>query len=104
MFMETIEYLLIAFISSAVLIVLSKIILQALIRRPEGYYRDEEFRQEALMLEAGGLSPRQEHETDPEGVNLEAETIIEEVEEAEEHLEGRKPLHAEQSAIPPEKN
>lgn len=89
MILEVLEYLLIAFVSSAVLIVISKIILQALIRRPADYYLDEEYRQEKLMLEAGGLTVLQEHETNAEGESLENETIAEEVEEAERHLNER---------------
>lgn len=68
---EFFEYLLIAFISSAILIVLSKIILQALIRRPADYYVKEELRQEDLMLKAAGLKISDEVETTPEGENTE---------------------------------
>ena len=67
MITETLEYLLIAFISSAVLIVLSKIILQRLIRRPADYYLAEELRQEELMLNSAGFSITEEIETNPEG-------------------------------------
>ena len=68
---ETLEYIGIAFVSSAILIVLSKIILQSLIRRPADYYAAEELRQEELMLNAGGLSIFSEHETTPEGETIE---------------------------------
>ncbi|MBR0399826.1 MAG: hypothetical protein IJH95_03295 [Mogibacterium sp.] len=67
MIKETLEYLLIAFISSAVLIVLSKIILQRLIRRPADYYLADELRQEELMLNSAGFSITEEIETNPEG-------------------------------------
>ena len=64
---ETLEYLGIAFISSVLLIIMSKIILQALIRRPADYYNARELREEELMLNAGGISITSEHETNPEG-------------------------------------
>ena len=64
---ETFEYLIIAFISSVILIFLSKIVLQALIRRPADYYLAEEFRQEEMMLNSAGLSILEEVETNPEG-------------------------------------
>jgi hypothetical protein len=64
---ETIEYLGLAFISSVLLIIMSKIILQALIRRPADYYNARELREEELMLNAGGISITSEHETNPEG-------------------------------------
>ena len=67
MFLEFLEYLLIAFVASAILIVLSKVILQALIRRPADYYVKEELRQEEMMLNAAGISIREELETTPEG-------------------------------------
>ena len=71
MLTETLEYLGIAFISSALLIIMSKIILQSLIRRPADYYDAEELRQEELMLNAGGISIESEHETTPEGEIME---------------------------------
>lgn len=64
---ETLEYLGIAFISSVLLIIMSKIILQALIRRPVDYYDAEELMEEELMLNAAGISMSEEHETNPEG-------------------------------------
>jgi hypothetical protein len=67
MIAETLEYFVIAFISSAVLIVLSKIILQNLIRRPADYYLAEELRQEEMMLNSAGFSITEEIETNPEG-------------------------------------
>ena len=67
MLLETLEYLGIAFICSVLLIIMSKIILQALIRRPADYYNAEELRQEELMLNAGGISITNEHDTNPEG-------------------------------------
>jgi len=67
MFIETIKYLLIAFVSSAILIFLSKIVLQATLRRPRDYYLSEELRQEELMLNSAGFSIRDELETTPEG-------------------------------------
>ena len=76
MLTETLEYLGIAFISSVLLIIMSKIILQSLIRRPADYYDAEELRQEELMLNAGGLSIASEHETTPEGEIIE-ETHLE---------------------------
>ena len=76
MLTETLEYLGIAFISSVLLIIMSKIILQSLIRRPADYYDAEELRQEELMLNAGGISLAREHETTPEGEIME-ETHLE---------------------------
>ena len=76
MLTETLEYLGIAFISSVLLIIMSKIILQSLIRRPADYYDAEELRQEELMLNAGGISLASEHETTPEGEIME-ETHLE---------------------------
>ncbi len=76
MMMETLEYLGIAFVCSVLLIIMSKIILQSLIRRPADYYDAEELRQEELMLNAGGISLASEHETTPEGEIME-ETHLE---------------------------
>ena len=67
MLLETLEYLGIAFVCSVLLIIMSKIILQALIRRPADYYNARELREEELMLNAGGISITSEHETNPEG-------------------------------------
>jgi hypothetical protein len=66
---ETLKYLGIAFASSAALIVMSKIILQFLIRRPADYYLAAELRQEEMILNSAGLSIQDEIETDPEGEN-----------------------------------
>jgi hypothetical protein len=82
MIKETIEYLLIAFVSSAILIFLSKIVLQALIRRPADYYRAEELRQEEMMLNSAGFSIRDELETTPEG------EVTQEHIDAEPQIEG----------------
>ena len=71
MLLETLEYLGIAFISSVLLIIMSKVILQALIRRPADYYNARELREEELMLNAGGISITKEHETNPEGEIIE---------------------------------
>lgn len=71
MLLETLEYLGIAFISSVLLIIMSKVILQALIRRPADYYNACELREEELMLNAGGISITNEHETNPEGEIIE---------------------------------
>ena len=67
MAMEFFRYLGIAFVSSALLIVLSKIVLQAILRRPADYYLREEYRQEELILNAGGFSIRDEVVMTPEG-------------------------------------
>lgn len=67
MLLETLEYLGIAFICSVLLIIMSKIILQALIRKPADYYNAQELREEELMLNAGGMSITLEHDTNPEG-------------------------------------
>ena len=67
MLMETLEYMGIAFVCSVLLIIMSKIILQALIRRPADYYNARELKEEELMLNAGGISITLEHETNPEG-------------------------------------
>ena len=67
MAMEFLRYLGIAFISSALLIVLSKIVMQAILRRPADYYLREEYRQEERILNAGGFSITDEIVTTPEG-------------------------------------
>ena len=64
---EIMRYLGIAFASSVLLLVLSKIIMQAILRRPADYYLKEEYRQEELMLNSGGISITAEMETTPEG-------------------------------------
>ena len=64
---EILRYFLIAFVSSAILIILSKIILQALLRRPADYYIAEELLQEEMMLNSAGLSLTEELETNQEG-------------------------------------
>ena len=65
--MEILRYLGIAFASSVLLLVLSKIIMQALLRRPADYYLKEEYRQEELILNSAGFSITEEKETTPEG-------------------------------------
>ena len=67
---ETLRYLGIAFVSSALLIFMSKIVLQFLIRRPADYYSAIEMKQEEAMLNSAGFSIRDELETDVEGVPL----------------------------------
>ena len=67
MLLEFFEYILIAFISSALLIFMSKVVMQKVLRRPADYYLKEEYRQEELMLNAAGISILDEHETGPEG-------------------------------------
>ncbi len=89
MLMETLEYLGIAFVCSVLLIIMSKIILQALIRRPADYYNARELKEEELMLNAGGISITLEHETNPEGeimkeTHLEAQLGDSEAAEPEE--------------------
>lgn len=64
---ETMEYLIIAFISSALLIFMSKIVMQKLLRRPADYYLKEELRQEEMLLNSAGISITEELETTPEG-------------------------------------
>jgi hypothetical protein len=65
--MEFLRYLGIAFASSALLLVLSKIVMQFLFRRPADYYLREEYRQEELILNNAGFSISDEVETTPEG-------------------------------------
>ena len=67
MLTETLEYLGIAFVSSAALIVMSKIILQFILRRPADYYEKAELLQEERMLNAAGFSITEELQTNPEG-------------------------------------
>lgn len=76
MLIETLEYLGIAFTCSVILIILSKIILQSLIRRPADYYDAQELLQEEMMLNDAGISITTEHDTNPEGEILE-ETHLE---------------------------
>ncbi len=98
MLLETLEYLGIAFICSVILIIMSKIILQALIRRPADYYNARELREEELMLNAGGISITKEHETNPEGEIIEEKHLeaqlgdIEAAEPEDESIE----VHTEQ--------
>jgi len=70
MFAETMLYLLIAMVSSALLIILSKIILQKLLRRPADYYDAEERRQEKLMLKETEVDVDDELATDYGGTIL----------------------------------
>ena len=86
---ETLEYLGIAFVSSALLIIMSKIILQALIRRPADYYDAEELRQEELMLSSAGISITKEHETNPEGEPIEESHL-------EAHIDHLEPVEPEE--------
>lgn len=67
MAMEFFRYLGIAFVSSAILIVLSKIVLQRILRRPADYYLKEEYLQEERMLNSAGFRLHDEVETSPEG-------------------------------------
>jgi hypothetical protein len=67
MAMEFLRYLGIAFVSSAILIVLSKIVLQKILRRPADYYLKEEYKQEELILNSAGFRLHDEVETSPEG-------------------------------------
>ena len=64
---EFARYLGIAFASSALLIVLSKVILQFILRRPADYYLKEEYKQEERILNSAGFSINDEVETNPEG-------------------------------------
>ena len=64
---EIMRYLGIAFASSVLLLVLSKIIMQAILRRPADYYLKEEYKQEEIMLNSAGFSITAEMETTPEG-------------------------------------
>ena len=75
--MEVLKYLGIAFISSALLIVLSKIVMQAILRRPADYYLKEEYRQEEQILNAGGFSIKDEMVTTPEGELTEEHVHVE---------------------------
>ena len=93
MLLETFEYLGIAFICSVLLIIMSKIILQALIRRPVDYYNARELKEEELMLNAGGISITKEHETNPEGEIIEEkhlEAQLGDIEAAEKFIRNRK--------------
>ena len=48
--MEILKFILASVISATLLIVLAKIVMQKLIRRPSDYYLNEEDRQEDIML------------------------------------------------------
>lgn len=48
--MEIIKFILASVISAVGLIVLAKIVLQKIIRRPSDYYQKEEDKQEEIML------------------------------------------------------
>lgn len=48
--MEIIKFILASVISATVLIVLAKIVMQKLLRRPSDYYLNEEDKQEEIML------------------------------------------------------
>ena len=74
---EVLRYLGIAFASSVLLIVLSKVIMQFLLRRPADYYLKEEYRQEELILNSAGFSITDEVETNPEGEVTEEHVHVE---------------------------
>ena len=74
---EILRYLGIAFASSVLLIVLSKVIMQFLLRRPADYYLKEEYRQEELILNSAGFSITDEVETNPEGEVTEEHVHVE---------------------------
>jgi len=74
---EILRYLGIAFASSALLLVLSKIVMQFLFRRPADYYLREEYRQEELILNNAGFSISDEVETTPEGEVTEEHVHVE---------------------------
>ena len=73
---EIMRYLGIAFASSVLLIVLSKIVMQFLFRRPADYYLKEEYRQEEIILNSAGFSIKDEVETTPEGEVTEADIHV----------------------------
>ena len=74
---EFVRYLGIAFASSVLLIVLSKFILQFILRRPADYYLKEEYRQEEIILNSAGFSIMDEVETNPEGEVTEEHVHVE---------------------------
>ena len=74
---EILRYLGIAFASSVLLIVLSKVVMQFLLRRPADYYLKEEYRQEELILNSAGFSITDEVETNPEGEVTEEHVHVE---------------------------
>ena len=101
---EVLRYLGIAFASSVLLIVLSKVIMQFLFRRPADYYLKEEYRQEEIILNSAGFSITDEVETNPEGEvteeHIHVQPQLPETEEKPEHA----PAPAEEpAAIPEEK-
>lgn len=113
---EVLRYLGIAFASSVLLIVLSKVIMQFLFRRPADYYLKEEYRQEEIILNSAGFSITDEVETNPEGEVTDEHIHVEpQIPEAEDKPEPaiepaavteEKPepaLAAEPAAIPKEK-
>ncbi len=74
---EILRYLGIAFASSVLLLVLSKIIMQFILRRPADYYLKEEYKQEELILNNAGFSINDEVETNPEGEVTEEHVHVE---------------------------
>ena len=74
---EILRYLGIAFASSVLLIVLSKVVMQFLLRRSADYYLKEEYRQEELILNSAGFSITDEVETNPEGEVTEEHVHVE---------------------------
>ena len=74
---EILRYLGIAFASSVLLLVLSKVIMQFILRRPADYYLKEEYKQEELILNNAGFSINDEVETNPEGEVTEEHVHVE---------------------------
>jgi len=99
---EVLRYLGIAFASSVLLIVLSKVIMQFLFRRPADYYLKEEYRQEEIILNSAGFSITDEVETNPEGEVTDEHIHVEpQIPETEEKPEPAPAIEPE--AIPEEK-
>lgn len=74
---EILRYLGIAFASSVLLLVLSKVIMQFILRRQADYYLKEEYKQEELILNNAGFSINDEVETNPEGEVTEEHVHVE---------------------------
>ena len=101
---EVLRYLGIAFASSVLLIVLSKVIMQFLFRRPADYYLKEEYRQEEIILNSAGFSITDEVETNPEGEVTEEHIHVQpQLPETEEKPEPAPAPAEEPAAIPEEK-
>lgn len=77
MMTEILRYLGIAFASSVLLLVLSKVIMQFILRRQADYYLKEEYKQEELILNNAGFSINDEVETNPEGEVTEEHVHVE---------------------------